>query len=212
MWHRFCRTSSKQVHCKPVSRWNPHFRSSFKLRYPVFIALSILPFARVTDSQGQTTNVPIQNLGSFAAFCIGAGATIGALSAIAYGKFNQEPEQKPISGKIEFDYGWRAHATDCVWTKNRDNMVKFSGLAGSWTKSSGNGPITSKPLPEHVRPWQTVYTSGVDMGGRLCRIYVHKSGLITIEGSYVSNNPAGIDNWISLEGISYYTEPPKSKL
>eukprot|EP01083_Nonionella_stella_P031648 86665_1 len=111
-----------------------------------------------------------------------------------------------ISDDIQFSYGWSGvHAgVTAKWTMNNNHLVSLSGLAvivGSVTNA--DGPIATLPL--NVRPMYHVYTTALDCAGKYTRIYVSPDGSISVHGGFTDSNPNQITNWISLEGISFYT-------
>ena len=170
--------------------------SQFSPRYPAFLAISI-PFVTLLNQEGER-----------GVFVSAAGLFFYGLSvvAISYGT-NWFMNDKPTTGDIEFpaEWGWNPAEGKCTWTKNGDGMVTLSGIAHSLNPpQKHNGPFAK--LPENAFPIQNIYTVGMGVNRKYCRVYIHTNGNISIHDYEDSNNPS---RWISLEGISYYAKDAK---
>eukprot|EP01083_Nonionella_stella_P031649 86667_1 len=206
-------------------RWNRFFSTFGNIRrlrarvsYPIALAVAI-PFISVRDGQGHAC--PVEISGASAALIGGISACgiffSGYLFSDLYNSnkmtndkvnvnSNKMEKMETISDDIQFSYGWSGvHAgVTAKWTKNNNNLVSLSGLAvivGSVTNADGQ--IATLPL--NARPMYHVYTTALDCAGQYTRIYVSPNGSISVHGGFTDNNPNQITNWISLEGISFYT-------
>eukprot|EP01084_Bolivina_argentea_P251660 422146_1 len=182
------------------SKWNRKGNLSSRF-YP--IALGAL-WIRTQDDQGQTVYSEIPNK-----YWLGL---LGIVSGVGYiwhkmimQRIEKEHDKKLLTEDIKFDYGWSGvhGGVTAKWVKS-GNFVTLTGLAVHYTSHKGPavGPIAK--LPEIARPMQNVYTTGQDFRGEYVRVHIFTDGIIKIEGRF-SDETHGINNWISLEGISYYT-------